>query len=76
MAQHRFVDQLSREPRLQPAAPAVASSGFMACPAALCGGWSPMQWAWQQQLYAWAFEQARAVLRPSVLERVGRDLLN
>jgi hypothetical protein len=76
MSQHRFVDQLSREHLPPPTAPAVAGSGFMACPAALCLGWSPMQWAWQQQLYAWAFEQARAVLRPSVLERVGRDLLN
>jgi hypothetical protein len=48
----------------------------MACPAALQAGVDGSRLAWQQQLYQWAFEQARAVLRPSVLERLQRDLVN
>jgi hypothetical protein len=43
-------------------------SGFMVCPVALM----PCQSSWQQQVYRAAFEQAQAVVRPSLLER---DLL-
>ena len=64
MARHRFLDQLRPEP--VPAVPALAS-GFMACPLVLqaAGGLLP----WQQQVYELAYEQARAVVRPSLLER-------
>ena len=75
MSRHRFPD-LTRERRPQPALAAVMSGGFMACPAALQTGMDAGRLAWQQQLYQWAFEQARAVLRPSVLERLQRDLVN
>ena len=33
---------------------------------------SPVQWAYQQALYQWAFDQAQRVVRPSIVER---DLL-
>jgi hypothetical protein len=33
---------------------------------------TPEQWLWQQALYQWAFREAQAVVRPSLLER---DLL-
>jgi hypothetical protein len=37
----------------------------MVCPVVLQTG----AWAWQQQIYQWAYEQAQAVVRPSRLER-------
>jgi hypothetical protein len=46
--------------------------GFMLCPAALLQGVDSGRHGWQQQVYQWAFEQAQAVVRPSILER---DLL-
>jgi hypothetical protein len=75
MPVHRFRD-LTRENRTPAAATAVSCGGFMACPAALQTGAAAGQLAWQQRLYQWAFEQARAVVRPSVLERLQRDLVN
>jgi hypothetical protein len=75
MSRHRFPD-LTRERRAQPALAAASCGGFMACPAAFQAGVDPGRLAWQQQLYQWAFEQAQAVLRPSVLERLQRDLVN
>jgi hypothetical protein len=36
----------------------------MVCPLVLQGAWS-----WQQHVYQLALEQARAVVRPSILER-------
>ena len=58
------------EVRLPTPAPAPASpAGFVLCP---LPGLTPVQWLWQQELYRWAFEQAQAVVRPSLPER---DLL-
>jgi len=56
-----------RPPR--PPDPPPAPAGFMLCPACLMNA---AQWACQQQLYLWAFQQAQAVVRPSLPER---DLL-
>ena len=75
MSSHRF-RTLPDGHRAPTAATAVSCRGFMACPAALQAGVDAGRLAWQQQLYQWAFEQARAVLRPSVLERLQRDLVN
>ena len=71
MHSHRFRNQLSG---MRPAAaPAQASPGaFVLCPAALLQGVDSGRCLWQQQVYQWAFEQAQAVVRPSILER---DLL-
>jgi hypothetical protein len=66
MAHHRFLDLLHPEIAIPAmAAPAATASGFMACPLVLQAGVSD----WQQQVYQWAFEQARAVVSPSRLER-------
>ena len=46
--------------------------GFVLCPLACLPTMTPQQLAWQQALYQWAFEQAQAVVRPSLPER---DLL-
>ncbi len=66
MALHRLLDLVRREPAVPACVPAV--SGFMACPLVLQAAGGPGA-AWQQQVYQWAFEQARAVVRPSLLER-------
>lgn len=50
----------------QTAAPVAPSTAFLLCPVA--GGMNPAQW----MLYQLAFQQAQAVVRPSLLER---DLL-
>ncbi len=65
MALHRFADLLHAETETTTPVPAVAS-GFMACPLVLQAAGIA---ALQQQIYQWAFEQARAVVRPSLLER-------
>jgi hypothetical protein len=52
--------------------PAPSPEGFLLCPLGGLPVCSPEHSQWQQSLYAWAFSQARAVVRPSLLER---DLL-
>jgi hypothetical protein len=44
----------------------------MLCPVALLPGLPLEQWLWQQHVYRAAFEEAQAVVRPSLVER---DLL-
>ena len=47
---------------------------FVACPVAVqswAGG--PSQW---EQVYRLAYERARAVVRPSIVERLQKNLLN
>lgn len=56
----------------QPLPEAVAPNAFVACPLGASPSANPVQWLCQQALYRWAFEQAQAVARPSILER---DLL-
>jgi hypothetical protein len=57
----------------QPPAPPASPQAFVLCPIVLIPGQTLEQWLWQQGLYHWAFQQAQAVVRPSILER---DLLN
>jgi hypothetical protein len=64
MSEHRFLDLLETEAAVPAAATATATSGFMVCPLVLQGA----AWSWQQ-VYQMALEQARAVVRPSILER-------
>jgi hypothetical protein len=65
MSHHRFLDLVHAESPAQPAARPIEASGFMACPLVLQTG----VWSWQQQIYQLAFEQAQAVVHPSLLER-------
>jgi hypothetical protein len=65
MSRHRFLDLVQPEPTLPTVGQPTLSSGFVVCPVVLQTG----AWAWQQQIYQWAYEQARAVVRPSRLER-------
>jgi hypothetical protein len=55
-----------------PPAPEIAPSAFMMCPIVLGHGQTLEQWLLQQWVYQRAFEQAQAVVRPSLPER---DLL-
>jgi hypothetical protein len=72
MSQHRFLDLVQPEPAVSAVAAPELASGFVACPVVLQGP----ALAWQQQVYQWALEQARAVVRPSRLERWQKPSVN
>ncbi len=52
---------------------AVAAPAFVACPVALQGWTGPCPW---QAVYEQAYARAVAVLRPTIIERLQRDLTN
>ena len=68
MPRNRITIRLSRKPQ----SPPVTFNGFVACPPALLRGVSEEQ----RRLYQWALEQAAAVVRPSITQRIQVDLLN
>jgi hypothetical protein len=68
MHHHRFRSQLSLEQSPRSRQPQAVSNGFMLCPPALLPQGPGTQHVWQH-IYRLAFEQAQAVVRPSVLER-------
>ena len=72
MHRHRFLEQLERQRLPQPRPQPINSGAFCACPMALAMGVPAAAWHWQQRIYQLAFEQAQAVVRPSLPER---DLL-
>ena len=74
MTHHRFRDLVQSELTAANSWQLNPGVGFMACPVALQA--VGMCLAWQQQVYQWAFEQARAVVRPSRLERWQAATLN
>jgi hypothetical protein len=76
MARHRFREQLTRSATLPPAPPALPTSGFMACPLVLGQGLPNHTRLVQEEVYRRAWEEARAVLRPSILERCAAALTN
>jgi hypothetical protein len=57
----------------EPEAAAVAAPAFVACPVALQGWAGACPW---QAVYERAYAQAVAVMRPSIVERLQRDLTN
>ena len=69
MFRHRFRNIMETPDSLPSASEPI---GFILVP---CGWLQPVsaqQWNYQQALYDWAFQQAKAVMRPSIVER---DLL-
>jgi hypothetical protein len=76
MARHRFRDQLTRPSPLPAALPSLPTPGFMACPLALGVGLPSPYRMVQEELYRRAWEEARAVVRPSILERYAAALTN
>src|SRR2546423_786018 len=70
--QHRFSEHLNTNRLPRPVDRPIAPGSFLCYPAGWLRGLSSEQRLAQERLYAWAFEQARAVARPSLLER---DLL-
>jgi hypothetical protein len=68
MHRNRFPTLPARPLRDPPPSP----SAFVLCPLVCLPPQAAEQGAWQQALYAWAFAQAQAVVRPSLPER---DLL-
>jgi hypothetical protein len=72
MHRHRFLKEAEVIRMPQPPAPEIPPHAFVLIPAVWFTGMTWQQWWWQQQLYRYAFEQAQAVVRPSLPER---DLL-
>ena len=68
MNRHRFLPLKDTRPLPGAAGPALSVSGFVMCPAVLQPGLMGQAFLWQQ-VYQAAFAQARAVHRPSLLER-------
>ncbi len=67
MSQHRFADLIPTSwPPSFSATP--TGSGFMLCPLAVL----PIMQGqlWQRQVYERAFQEAQAVVRPSILDRL------
>jgi hypothetical protein len=72
MFRNRIIDQVET-PRLPvPPMPEASISGFTFCPLVCVPGVNIAQLMCQQAVYRWAYEQAQAVVRPSLPER---DLL-
>ncbi len=74
MGHRRFLNQTDRDLPRQTSAEALPSSGFMVCPLAV-QQWAGPALAWQG-VYARALEEARAVVRPSILQRFAASLDN
>ena len=72
MSGHRVREESAPVRLPQPPPPEVAANAFVMCPFGCAPAANPVQWLCQQALFRWAFEQAQAVARPSILER---DLL-
>ncbi len=65
---HRFHGATNPRPVLGPAAPVASASGFMLCPVGVPQGMMGQLLFWQQA-YRLAYEQAQAVVQPSLFER-------
>jgi hypothetical protein len=52
----------------KPTPPAPAADAFVVYPVSALPASTPEQLAWQKSLYEWAFAQAQAVVRPSILD--------
>jgi hypothetical protein len=60
----------------RPPVPGITAAGFTMCPVVFQHGHHAEHWQCQQLLYRWAFEQAQAVVRPSLPERKLMDVWN
>lgn len=69
MTQHRFASLLEPTPDAMASMQNNTLQGFTAVPFALVQQSTMPMWAWQCQLYQWAFQRAQAVVAPSWIER-------
>jgi hypothetical protein len=72
MRRHRFLQHTEAIPVPPPPQPNVNPSAFFLLPATVPPGMTVEQWMMRQMIYQAAFQQAQAVVRPSLPER---DLL-
>jgi hypothetical protein len=72
MQRHCFLDATLSRQLPRPQAAPISTSAFCLCPIAQMPGVSSEAYRWQLLIYQLAFEQAQAVVRPSLPER---DLL-
>jgi hypothetical protein len=69
MFRHRLAPEADYYRLPEPPAPTVQPGSFLLCSVAVLPGCTVGQWPGLQQVYVYAFELARAVARPSLLER-------
>ena len=72
MHNNRITNELRSLLTPRPQQPASRHESFVPCPAAVIQAFGLGMQSWQWVIYQMAFEQAQAVVRPSLLER---DLL-
>jgi hypothetical protein len=72
MTSNRIFSRLPQTPRRA----SISACGFMACPVVLQQGMAADQQAWQHELYQRAMEEAAAVVRPPIMDRIQADILN
>jgi hypothetical protein len=71
MQRHRFREQLAKEELAR--RPEMVPQGFVMCPMALTQGWQGQACPWEA-VYQMAFARVQAVLKPSRLERLQREV--
>jgi hypothetical protein len=69
MFRHRLAPEADYYRLPAPPQPTVQPRSFVLCPVAVLPGCTLGQWAGLQQVYVYAFEQAQATARPSILDR-------
>ncbi len=69
MFRHRLAPEADYYRLPEPPAPTFQPGSFVLCSVAVLPGCPAGQWGGLQQVYVYAFEQARAVARPSLLDR-------
>jgi hypothetical protein len=69
MFRHRLAPEADYYRLPEPPPPTVQPGSFLLCSVAVLPGCTLGQWAGLQQVYVYAFGQAQAAARPSLLER-------
>ena len=69
MFRHRIAMEADYYRLPQPPEPRIEIGSFQVCPTSVLCTCTPEQMNGAIQLYHWAFEQAKAVARPAVIER-------
>jgi len=69
MFRHRLAPEADYYRLPEPPAPTIHPGSFLVCSVAVIPGCTTGLWTGMQQVYVYAFEQALALARPSLLDR-------
>ena len=69
MFRHRLAPEADYYRLPEPSRPIVQPGSFVLCSVAVLPGCTLGHWACLHQVYGYAFEQAKATARPSILDR-------